>query len=92
MLKLNKFKYTKDSGEVSERTVIVTVEPTKNLSGIDISEMEDHSQVVALLEEIEAANKEHLEKLKELYKKYDVQYRYRQFKPENISNKEELEC
>lgn len=91
MLKLTKFKYTKDNGDVSERTVVITVEPTKNLSGIDISEMEDHSQIVALLNELEAANKEHLEKLKELYKKYDVQYRYRQFKPENISNREELE-
>ena len=39
-MKILEFKYTKDDGKVSQRTVIELNQPSKNYFGIDISELD----------------------------------------------------
>lgn len=83
-MKLITFTYTKADGSTSKREVIETHQPTKLMSGIDVSEME-------ATDFAEFANdyKEMLDRQKEEYLKlmttYDLKHAYRQFKVEGMT-------
>lgn len=83
-MKITTFKYTKDDGSVSKRSVLVSAEPTKLLAGTDISSLSHEEQAQYALE-VSELKAEYLEGLKQLNDQYDLNYNYRQFKPENMS-------
>ncbi len=79
------FKYTKADGKVSQRTLVVSNEPTKFMSGTDISELEGVDQV-QYVEEVKKAKEIYLEMLAQINAEFDVVHNYRQFKPECMSD------
>ena len=83
------FTYTKENGDVSRRTLVVSTEPVKNVSGIDISELEGVDQA-AYVEEVKKAHMIYLDMLSQINEEFDVVKNYRQFKPEGMSDIEVL--
>jgi enoyl-CoA hydratase/carnithine racemase len=83
-MKLTEFTYTKKTGDVSQRAVIVTSEPNKFLQGIDVSELDndDLAQVVSKLRAIE--DRVQAERAA-LMADYDLTYKFRQFDPALIT-------
>jgi hypothetical protein len=79
------FTYTKDNGDVSYRTLVVSNEPTKNVSGTDISEL-GPEQRKEYLAEVAKAKEIYLEMLKQINDEFDLTHSYRQFKPEGMSD------
>lgn len=79
------FKYTKDNGDVSQRTLVVSTEPVKNVSGVDISELEAVDQA-AYVEEVKKAHLIYLEMLSQINEEFDVVRNYRQFKPAGMTD------
>lgn len=79
------FTYTDSKGKNSERTVVMHVVPTKLYGGTDISELEPLEMALYV---------EALDKLKTAYAlavdrlqiDLDLKHRYRQFKPEQMTN------
>lgn len=78
------FKYAKADGTTSNRTLAVAVEPTKLYGGTDISSLSQEDQAVYALRVNEAKNK-YLEELKALNDVFDLNFNYRQFKPEGMT-------
>lgn len=79
------FNYTKSDGETSRRTLLTFVKPTNLYGGIDMSELEIEDQVYYVTE-VEKAKAEYEAKLAILANDYDLKHRYRQFKPDNMTN------
>lgn len=75
------FKYTKADGTVSNRTLAIGAEPTKLFAGTDISSLSQEDQAVYAMRVDEAKNK-YLEEIKALNDVFDLNFNYRQFKPE----------
>jgi hypothetical protein len=84
-MKIITFKYTKADGKISQRTIVVSNEPSKFVSGTDISELEDVDQV-QYVEEVKKAKEIYLDMLKQINDEFDVIHNYRQFKPECMSD------
>ena len=84
-MKTINFTYTKADGKQSNRMVVVSNEPTKFVSGTDISELEPVDQV-QYVEEVIKAKEIYLEMLKQINSEFDVEHNYRQFKPECMSD------
>lgn len=84
-MKLVEFTYTKANGDVSERAVIVTQEPTKLLSGIDVSELPEADFALFTQEMSELKNRQHQE-IMDLMNKHDLKHNFRQFTPDKMSN------
>ena len=84
-MQLTSFEYTKADGTTSKRVIIVTGSPSQNYSGIDISEVstEDQALYTVAYEKIKA---EHDLAIRQLNKEFEMQHRYRQFKPAGMSN------
>lgn len=82
-----KFTYTKAGGAVSQRTVLVLKEPSKNVFGIDATELSRQSleEFLSAAEKIDAAHKLAIAGLMD---EYDLNHGFRQFIPENMSNVE----
>ena len=74
---INKIRYTKDNGEVSERLVLVISKPQKNYLTLDFSEWspEDVSEFMDQLNSLDKARSS-------LFDAAGV--KWRNFKPENI--------
>lgn len=62
---IERFKYTKQNGDVSERTVFVIQQPTDNLLAIDLSEFEPEEQV-AYEEQLQTIHNEFLDRIREV--------------------------
>ena len=79
------FKYTKKDGSVSDRVLLVSTSPTKFYAGTDVSEMQDNSRE-EYIERRKVLHTEYLAKLAELDDDFDVNYRYRQFDSQLMTN------
>ena len=84
-MKIISFKYTKADGKQSDRTILVSNEPTKLYSGTDITSLSAEDQV-SYVNEVALAKEVYLETLKRINAEYDMNFNYRQFKPENMAN------
>ncbi|HEY9706380.1 MAG TPA: hypothetical protein V6C58_28345 [Allocoleopsis sp.] len=84
-MKLITFTYTKDSGDVSERTLLAMVTPNNYYAGIDMSDIDD-VQAMNFVHEAKIVHEEYLEKLRTLQHKFDLKHSYRQFKPQNMTD------
>jgi hypothetical protein len=78
------FKYTKADGKISERVLLVSAEPSKLYAGTDISSL-DMDKQVSYIEEITRIKNAYLEALKAVNDSFDLNFNYRQFKPENMA-------
>ena len=78
------FKYTKADGKQSNRVLVVSHEPTKLYAGTDITSLEMADQAMYIAE-VDALKEAYLEALKEINNKFDLNFNYRQFKPECMS-------
>ena len=83
------FTYTKADNSVSHRTLVVSNEPSKFVSGTDISELSTEDRVLYIAE-VEEARGIFLEMLKDINDKFDTNHNYRQFDPSRVTNIEEL--
>lgn len=79
------FKYTKADGKTSQRTLLVSAEPTKLYAGTDISVLEPADQV-SYCNEVALAKEVYLAALKKINDEYDLNFNYRQFKPECMND------
>ena len=84
-MKLVEFTYTKTGGDVRNRAVIVTQEPTKLLSGIDVSALPEADFALFTQEMSALKNRQHQE-IMDLMEKHDLKHNFRQFTPEKMSN------
>ena len=79
------FDYTKSDGKKSKRVLLVTGEPSQLFSGADISSLEPADQV-AYSNALAAAKTEWLTRVSEINAEFDMNYSFRQFKPDNMTN------
>lgn len=84
-MKLTEFTYTKRSGDVSQRAVLVTQEPNKFLQGIDVSEL-DNEDLGELITKLRALEDRYAAERAALVADYDLTYSFRQFDPELVSS------
>ena len=83
-MKIISFKYTKADGKQSDRTLLVSAEPTKLYAGTDITSLDAEDQV-SYVNEVQLAKDMYLEMLKNINNTYDLNFNYRQFKPEAMA-------
>lgn len=83
------FTYTKDSGEQSNRTVVVLSNPSKNVMTLDLSELTPE-ELESFKEDYAALRERQNFEFQELLIGYGLSNSFRQFKPEGISNEEEV--
>lgn len=76
-----KFKYTKSSGEVTDRVGIVLTKPNYNYSILDITSVNEDER-----EYIEKLYLAYEAERKALMKKYGLDMYFKAFKPEGISD------
>ena len=84
-MKLTEFTYTKRSGDVSQRAVIVTQEPNKFLQGIDVSEL-DNDHLAEIIQAMQEQLDKHQAERISLLEKFDLKHSFRQFDPQLISD------
>lgn len=83
-MKIISFKYTKTDGKQSDRTLLVSAEPTKLYAGTDITSLDAEDQV-SYVNEVQLAKDMYLEMLKNINNTYDLNFNFRQFKPEAMA-------
>jgi len=83
-MKIISFKYTKADGKQSDRTLLVSAEPTKLYAGTDITSLDAEDQV-SYVNEVQLLKDRYMDSLKFLNDKYDLNFNYRQFKPESMA-------
>ena len=84
-MKILSFNYKRADGKVSERTIVVSAEPTDLFAGTDISSLNAEDQV-SYINELQLAKDIYLEKLKQINNEYDLNFNFRQFKPESMTS------
>jgi hypothetical protein len=84
-MKIISFDYTKADGKTSKRTLVVSAEPTTLYAGTDISSLDAEDQV-CYANEVQLAKDVYLEMLKNINNTYDLNFNYRQFKPDGMKN------
>lgn len=84
-MKIITFTYTKADGKQSDRVLAVSAEPTKLFAGTDISSLNDEDQV-SYANEMQLAKDVYLEATKKINDAYDLNFNFRQFKPELMAN------
>ena len=84
-MKIISFKYTKADGKTSNRVIALSNEPTTLYAGTDITSLDAEDQV-SYANEVQLAKDMYLEMLKNINNTYDLNFNYRQFKPENMAN------
>ena len=84
-MKLTEFTYTKRSGDVSQRAVLVTQEPNKFLQGIDVSELSE-ADFAAFVSSMRELQDRQLAERNLILQQYDLKHNFRQFDPQLISN------
>ena len=85
------FKYTKDDGKVSQRTLVEIAIPNKNYFGIDISELDIDLQV-AFSKEIAFLRERYNKQVLDVMTNYDVKHNFRNFDPTKMENLIVEEC
>lgn len=88
-MKLLEFQYTKSDGKVSQRSVLVTQEPSKHLAGIDVSEL-DTDSFESFTREYRELKEQQYQQTLELIAKHDLKHNYRQFLPERMASVESV--
>jgi hypothetical protein len=83
-MKYVEFTYTKTTGEVSDRAIVVTGEPSKFLSGIEVTEL-DQDGFSEFIAEYRKLLDQQTEARQALMDKFDLRYSYRQFDPAKMS-------
>lgn len=83
-MKLVEFKYTKASGETSERAVVEVLQPSKHFEGIDVSEL-GHDELFDFISEYRAMKNAQHEATMALLAKHDLKHNYRRFLPEQMT-------
>ena len=84
-MKLMQFMYTKSNGDISERALLVTQEPTQLIAGIDVTELPEVEFEQFTREMRELKNRQHEETM-QLVAKHDLKHNYRQFTPSKMTN------
>lgn len=84
-MKLQEFTYTKADGTISQRAIIVTSEPTKNISGYDVTQLSE-SEFAEFVEAYRVLKDRQLQETMELLSKFELNNSYRNFIPERMSN------
>ena len=84
-MQIASFDYTKTSGDVSKRDVLVVSEPTNVVFGIDLSEL-NPDDMAEFLEDYRKVFDAKQRELAEVMAKYDLTNRFRRFTPEGMSN------
>lgn len=84
-MQIASFDYTKTSGDVSKRDVLVVSEPTNVVFGIDISEL-NPDDMAEFLEDYRKVFDAKQRELAEVMAKYDLANRFRRFTPEGMTN------
>jgi len=77
-MKLAKFTYTDVKGKITDRTVLVTSEPSDKLKGIDMSEV-DHDDMFDFTTEYNAIQETFYAAIEALKTEYDLKHNFRQF-------------
>ncbi len=72
------FKYTKADGKTSERVLLATVFPSDKYAGIDVTQIEP-SKAAEFIAQYQQMHDDFLDKVVALQKDYELQYSYRQF-------------
>lgn len=88
-MKLLTFGYTKESGDSSNRTLLVFSAPTDKYAGIDLSEL-DPEEAQAFVVKANTLRDKYLSDLNILQNSYDLKFRYRQFIPKGMSDITEI--
>jgi hypothetical protein len=79
------FTYTKDTGEVSNRTLFALEQPGAKYFGIDMSELDLEDQV-AFSVDMDKIEEEKQQKIKDLMAQYDIKHSFRTFLPSKMSD------
>ena len=83
-MNLLEFKYKKADGSVTERAVIVLVQPTEFIEGIDVSKMPEH-EFADFCREFGALKADQHNQVMEKLAQFDLKHNYRRFIPANMS-------
>jgi len=83
-MKIVTFNYSKANGETSSRVVAVTGEPSKFVSGNDITEM-DPKLVQTYFDKVNQAKLKYLQEITAINDEFNVT-KFRQFLPENMTD------
>lgn len=84
-MKITSFKYTRATGEVSNRVLVTLVKPNTAYEGICIESLEPADQV-AFIDEMNLMQQDYFNKLNKLYEAYDLKHDYRRFLAERMSD------
>ena len=79
------FKYTDAKGKVTDRVLMAHVVPNTTYSGTDITELDEESRGLFIAEVDEAKDK-FAKEMQAINDKYDLNYKYRQFRPEKMAD------
>ena len=82
-MKIAKFTYKKSSGDTSERAVIVLVEPSKFLAGIDVTSFENTDKLAEVVKKLNALKDSYVQMVNVITSEVG---QYKQFTAANISN------
>ena len=84
-MKILEFKYTKDDGKVSQRTVVELNAPSKNYFGIDISELDVDLQL-AFGKDIDFLKTRYDRQIADVMTNYDIKHNFRNFDPKKMED------
>jgi hypothetical protein len=84
-MKILEFKYTKDDGRVSQRTVVELSPPSKNHFGIDISELDIDLQL-AFTKDMNFLKTRYDRQIADVMANYDIKHNFRNFDPSKMEN------
>ena len=84
-MKLIDFKYTKNTGETSNRTLAVTGEPNKFFEGIDISALST-DEFAEFVNESSVLLDQFKQKQMNLLADFDLKHNFRRFTPDNMTD------
>lgn len=85
MVLIYTFKYTDVKGKVTDRVMLPHIVPSTNYSGTDITELDEETRGL-FIAEMEAAKERYVERVRDITAKYDLNYKYRQFRPEKMAD------
>ena len=84
-MKYTEFTYTKKTGDVSQRAIVVTGEPNKFMQGIEVSDMSE-ADFAAFLASMRELQNRHEAERNFILQQYDLKHSFRQFDPQLISD------
>lgn len=85
-MKFSTFTYTKANKEVSPRVVLVVRDPSKLLSGIDVSGLSS-SELAAFTQSMRELENRHAAERNFIIAQYSLSDNFRQFSPERITDR-----